>query len=374
MHASVVIPSYNARASLEACLNSLDRQRLSCHDKFDVVVVDDGSDDGTSDLLSSLPVERGIRHEFIPRTELSSRARARNRGVSAAGGDLVIFVDADQVLPPDFVGHHIRSHALHRDLVVIGPRHYLAKGDSGAAAVTRMAHGRDHPPIGERDHRERIWAALSENLNDIATCWHYMFTCNASVRREHLLEAGGFDENFLGWGLEDSELGYRLRKRGLLFAYNPRAATYHEYAADPSADLHYEEWRRNLTYFTSKHCGPDSAVQWILDRSFDLQHGDLKPLDAILRFEYAVRALDGRVPNPNKWLLIEITEANISSALEQLSGQIASGPCIVFDWTDDADLAIRVQTTKTSHDLLYFRTPDAPTRERLFARFDVSSG
>lgn len=48
-----------------------------------------------------------------------------------------------------------------------------------------------------------------------------MFTYNMSVRKQHLLDAGGFDEEFLGWGLEDSELGYRLKKCGLLFAYNP---------------------------------------------------------------------------------------------------------------------------------------------------------
>jgi GT2 family glycosyltransferase len=379
LHASVVIPAYNARASLEACLASLDLQRLHGDDEFDVVVVDDGSDDGTAELVSALTVGYEIRYEFIPRTERSSRARARNRGVSAAGGELIIFIDADQIVPPDFVGHHVRAHGLHRDLVVVGPRYYLLKDHSAAEVVSQMSAGLEHPPVSERDHRERFWAVASENMNDLATGWHCMFTCNVSVRKEHLLVVGGFDENFLGWGLEDSELGYRLRKHGLLFAWHPAAVTYDEHVLDFSrdSDMYYEQWRNNLTYFTSKHREPEAAVQWVLDRTMNPQDSDLRPEEALLRFEYASRALAGRLPQHSSWQLIEITEADVSDVParlpERLSERIASGPCIVFDWTDDVDLPIRVQTTETPHDLMYFRAPDGPARESLFARFGVSS-
>ena len=373
MHASVVIPSYNSRASLGTCLASFDLQRLSGDDEFDVVVVDDGSDDGTAELVSTLTVSYELRYEFIPRTGRSSRARARNRGVSAAGGDLIVFVDADQIVPPDFLANHLRAHRLHRDLVVIGPRCYLLKEHSAAEVVSQLSAGLQRPPVSERDHRERFWALASENLNNIATSWHHMFTCNASVRKEQLNAVGGFDENFLGWGLEDSELGYRLKKHGLLFAWHPAAVTYNEYVLDPSRDMYYDEWRNNLTYFTSKHREPEAAVQWVLDRTNNPQEGDLPPAEAFLRFEYASRALAGRLPQQHSWQLIEIAEADLSEVPTRLPERIASGPCIVFDWTDDVDLPIRVQTTGTPHDLMYFRAPDGPARESLLARFGVSS-
>lgn len=95
------------RESLGACLNSLNYQRLSSQDDFNVVVVDDGSDDVTSEFISTLTVDYEIRSEFIPKTEFSGRSRARNRGISLADGDLIIFVDADHIRPPDFVNHDI---------------------------------------------------------------------------------------------------------------------------------------------------------------------------------------------------------------------------------------------------------------------------
>ena len=95
------------------------------------------------------------------------------------------------------------AHRLHGGLVVIGPRCYLRKEHSAVEVVSQMSAGIEHPPVSERDPRERFWALASENLNDLATGWHHVFTCNVSIRREHLVAVGGFDENFLGWGLED---------------------------------------------------------------------------------------------------------------------------------------------------------------------------
>ena len=137
--------------------------------------------------------------------------------------------------------------------------------------------------------------------------------------------------------------------------------------------MYYEQWRTNLTYFTSKHREPEAAVQWVLDRTNNPQDSDLRPAEAFLRFEYASRALAGRLPQQSRWQLIEITEADLSEVPTRLPERIAAGPCIVFDWTDDVDLPIRVQTTETPHDLMYFRAPDGPARESLLARFGVSS-
>ena len=81
MHASVVIPTYNSRAPLDACLASLDLQRLNADDEFDVVVVDDGSDDGTAELVS----KRAVRYRDPLRVHPQNRAVEQGAGAQPRG-------------------------------------------------------------------------------------------------------------------------------------------------------------------------------------------------------------------------------------------------------------------------------------------------
>jgi glycosyltransferase involved in cell wall biosynthesis len=376
MQVTVVIPAYNARGSLRACLLSLNHQTAGEADGFDVVVVDDGSTDGTGAMIEELDLRYELVYHYAPRSPLSGRAAARNLGIERARGELVVMIDADQVIPPGFLGEHIRFHAYCSDLVVIGPRVFLAPGEID---VERLSDGFSFdalPQVGQRDSREWIWARLSENLNNLATCWHYLFTCNASVRRRHLIDAGGFDEAFRGWGLEDSELGYRLRSRGLAFGYNPRAFAIHAHREPLTAARQrelYSEWRRNLTYFTDKHTGLEVAAQWILDRCFDPDKADLQWAEGCVRFEYAVRAMRGRLPSPPACELVEVDHANLAAVRARLTEPDVPGNLLILDTTGDVELPILVQTLNTQHELAYFRCRGPKLRKQLLAAYGLSS-
>jgi glycosyltransferase involved in cell wall biosynthesis len=97
MRISLIIPVYNAEATLTETLRSLSAQRF--HD-FDLVFVDDGSTDRTPELLRNFVAESGIQCQIV-RQENQGVAAARNRGLEAALGDYVGFVDADDQLEPD---------------------------------------------------------------------------------------------------------------------------------------------------------------------------------------------------------------------------------------------------------------------------------
>lgn len=204
MKISVVVPAYNAAAGLRGLLLSLTRSQLDLGDSLEVVVADDGSTDDTADVIATFAAGHDLElvHVFLPRTGTSGRAAARNAGIAKSTGELVLLVDADQVCAPGLAGEHVRYHRLRDDLVVAGPRHDLASG-----ALDGYGDPSWRPEVSGVDGRAAVLAEFSENFNDLETCWHHMFSCNVSVRREHLVTAGGFDEGFTGWGLEDSELG-----------------------------------------------------------------------------------------------------------------------------------------------------------------------
>jgi glycosyltransferase involved in cell wall biosynthesis/acyl carrier protein len=362
MQASILVPVFNSRHMLHACLLSLDRQQFD--GAFEVVVIDDGSTDGTATMVESLRVSYDLRYHYLPRTADSCRAAARNVGVRQARGDVIVMIDADQVVPPSFLEEHLRFHAHDKNLVVIGPRAFLAEGEIDLDALSRGHFSDALLPVAGPDPREQIWMALSHKVNDMATVWHHMYTCNVSVRRQHVLAVGGFDEGFKGWGLEDSELGYRLRMRRLGFLYNPDAIVFHAHQP-PAPPTRYDEWRRNLEYFVAKHPTLDVSLQWILDRRFNPDVRDLTWVQCCLRFEFAARAVQGRLPAASVPRTLEIHPDNAVAALDSLSEQAATSDLLILDHTDDVRVPLAVHRLRGAREVRYFRHPTPEMRRMI---------
>jgi glycosyltransferase involved in cell wall biosynthesis len=355
---TVVIPAYNCRRGLELCLLTLGHTRLPAQHSYEVVVVDDGSDDGTAGMLASFPASFDLRWVTLPRTATSGRSAARNAGIQLADGEVVLMVDADQVVTPDLLAEHLRYHELSPALVVLGRRDELAAEPLDRDQLAVRFTPRALPPVVAPDSREAVYAHFSANLNNLATCWHHLYSCNASVRRGHLLAVGGFDESFRGWGLEDTELGYRLRDRELAFAYNPAAIVYHQQAQRVTARM-FAEWRRNLRRFSAKHGNvPEVVMQSVLGRP------DLTWEHSMQRFEYAARALQGRLPRPVTYEILEVNDASAALALTQLPSMAAATDLLVIDDSTHAELGGAVQCITTPHELLYYRRPTPEQRSR----------
>ena len=203
---SVVMPTFNRRDALEVVLPALARQSYPS-EKFEIILVDSGSSDGTAGLIKELALSN-LR--FFVMDENRGRSGARNRGIQEARGDYVLFTDADIIADENLLASHAEFQRTFPSSAAVGcevqvntlEEYEHAKKEEDARRTL-------HPP-----HRKRL-------------TWLYFLTGNAFVPRESLVKAGMFDESFTGYGHEDLELGYRLERLGVVIRYNPRAVNYH---------------------------------------------------------------------------------------------------------------------------------------------------
>ena len=205
---SIVLPTYNRLEQLKQVIAGLEKQTYPRAD-FEVVVVSDGSSDGTDQYLTSLETDL----QLVPvLQENQGPSAARNHGVARATGELVIFIDDDVVPAECLIATHVETHEQSPEsIVVIGPM--LTPPDFDMAPWVRWEQAM---------LLKQYEAMKAKRLLPTA---RQFYTGNASVERRHINAAGGFDTTFLR--AEDVELGYRLEDRGLKFVFNPDAIGYH---------------------------------------------------------------------------------------------------------------------------------------------------
>lgn len=216
MFFSVVIPTYNRLPILQKCLDALERQVLSVDTAivgYEVVVVDDGSTDGTIDWIRA----EGDRLSHVKLYEQAHQgpSAARNLGVENAIGDTIIFIDSDLVVTDRF----LQSHA---DALVRGERESGNNKLFTYGAVINTANF-DNP------------TAEPYKITDFSNA--YFATGNVAIAKQWLLEAGLFDIEFQLYGWEDLELGVRLKNLGLKLIKCPDAVGYHWHPAFSIEDI-----------------------------------------------------------------------------------------------------------------------------------------
>lgn len=201
---SVIIPTYNGAKRLRRCLESLRGQTLP-PDRFEVVVVLDGSTDETARMLAGS--DAPFRLVVIEQRNQGAGA-ARNAGVAAAQGTCCVFVDDDIVAAPEFLAEHLQVQRERRGVVGLGSIPTVAAADAGWL-----------PGCVARDFNEH-YAKLTRGAR--APSWRVCYSGNLCVPRAAFLAVGGFAPDMRRG--EDVELGYRLARYGLEFAFIPGAA------------------------------------------------------------------------------------------------------------------------------------------------------
>jgi len=258
---SVVIPTFNRRRQLEATLEGLAAQ-TDLPVAVEVIVVSDGSTDGTDEWLRSGATPLPVVACYQPN---SGPAAARNHGIATAEGRLVVFLDDDVVPAPDLISAHVAHHsALDDDVVVVGPM--CTPDDSVLSPWVRW----------EQSTLYRQYEALLRGDWD-ATARQF-YTANASVARCHIESVGGFNPAFRR--AEDVELAYRLADAGLKFAFAADAVVLHY------AERSFESWRDNAVAYGRNDVifGRDHGQAWLLDalyREFHQRNRFIKSLVGI---------------------------------------------------------------------------------------------
>jgi GT2 family glycosyltransferase len=207
MRATIVVPTYNRCHSLQRLLEALERQTVA---DFEVVVVDDGSTDGTPELLARI---RTTYNLTVIQQPNRGPAAARNLGSQRANGELLVFLDDDVVPVPGLLAMHLAAHRLNADadIVAIGP----------------MAAPKNWPrPAWIRWEEEILGVQYRAMLaGEYACSPRQFYTANASLLRARFLDVGGFDQIFKR--AEDVEMAYRMRDLGARFVFLPEAIVYH---------------------------------------------------------------------------------------------------------------------------------------------------
>lgn len=207
---SIVIPTYNRLPILKKCLSALERQQLANPSQvagYEVVLVDDGSTDGTLEWLQENAA--GFPHVRALKQNHQGPAAARNLGVEQSVGDTIIFIDSDLVVTEHFLQAH--AAALH----------------SQPANTSHRSQPERVFTYGRVINTCNFEAPTSEQykLTDFSAA--YFATGNVAIARQWLEQAGLFDTRFQLYGWEDLELGVRLKQLGLKLIKCPDAVGYH---------------------------------------------------------------------------------------------------------------------------------------------------
>lgn len=234
---SVVLPTYNRANVLAECLGALNRQTLPPR-RFEVIVVDDGSVDGTHEICS----KHNPRHGFHYLAQQNAGAGAARRlGVEHASGKYLLLINDDTIASPELLTRHFELQRAHTSekLAVLGHFYYAEAAKKRALTWFLRCQPFLFPQIGLKP--------------GIYTSHTLFITCNISVRRDWVISAGSFDPNFRV--AEDTELGIRLVRNGLRVLYAPEIESIHDHLDFKLADLirRAEIYGKTLVHLFRKH-------------------------------------------------------------------------------------------------------------------------
>lgn len=212
---TLAIPCYNAEAFIGTVLRSVEEQTLT---PAEILVIDDGSCDGSREIVRQHPGVRLISHD-----QNYGIAAARNTAWKNAIGDIIVYIDADTKAHQNLLEELVKSYS-YSDIAGVGGR---------GLEICQIS-------LYDRWRKEVLFQGWGERfISDVP----FLFGVCASFRRQFLKEFGGFDPFFRISG-EDMDFSFRARKAGFHLAYNPNALVFHLRTDD----------RRSIRQMTYRHC------------------------------------------------------------------------------------------------------------------------
>ncbi|MFF0158630.1 bifunctional polysaccharide deacetylase/glycosyltransferase family 2 protein [Streptomyces sp. NPDC005263] len=203
---SVIVPAYNEKECIANTLESLAR---STH-PIEVIVVDDGSTDGTSEIARDAAASLGMTNVRVIRQENAGKPVALNNGVRSASYDIVVMMDGDTVFEPDTVRHLVQP---------------FADPEVGAVAGNAKVGNRD-TVIGAWQHIEYVMGFnLDRRMYDLLRCMPTIPGAIGAFRRDAVLQVGGMSEDTLA---EDTDITIAMHREGWRVVYEEHARAWTE--------------------------------------------------------------------------------------------------------------------------------------------------
>lgn len=277
---SIILPTYNKYSQLLLTLHSLECQTFP-KQEFEVIIADDGSQDQTPSIFNDHSFSFHLK--YLRSNYNIGRPKIRNLGIQNASGNIIIFLDAEILVKPDFVLQHYTTHMKKDNIVVCGSMvlkgiytTYNPQLNAGQLAelklniqnypplLKKLAQGlEDRKPVQlltEKDIYDKTFMKFSfekpfvkfyqelfinygNELKEFHFPWILFATGNISLKSQGFIEVGLFEE-YPGYGWDDHELGYRLFKRGYSFINHTGLVAYHQ--EHPIAKSNNHEAFRNF--------------------------------------------------------------------------------------------------------------------------------
>lgn len=228
---SFVIPAYQNKYQLKNTLTAIKNLKTSNRFDYEVVVADDGSTDGTDEIINAFKSTGGIKSVYLSRSEQSCRSRARNEALKLAAGEIIVFIDSDILVPPDYLLTLDEFFSFGSGFAVSGFRRLINEPVSFESVSDGSIFDEKYQQTlktGE-DFRYEIMKKISYNAAAFDAPFLYALSCNLAVPKLWIDKVGGFDEDLIKWGIEDIEFIYRLYKAGMKIIYNTRGTVLHQF-------------------------------------------------------------------------------------------------------------------------------------------------
>jgi glycosyltransferase involved in cell wall biosynthesis len=218
--ASVVVPTFNRLCILRESIVAIEKQTAS-RDDFELIVVDDGSEDGTLEFLAQYQERTPLNFRYLNQPH-AGPAAARNLGIKQSSGEISILLGDDMLAVPTLVADHERFHREYPQL------------SHGCIGFIDWAEGIEvnglmrHVTSKEGGQQFNYADLESQDPDDVG--WSAFWSGNLSFKRSFGLTHGLFDSGTFKHALwEDTELGYRLHKAGLILHFRKECKVSHKH-------------------------------------------------------------------------------------------------------------------------------------------------
>ena len=216
---SIIIPTYNRAIFLARALSGLAKQSIGS-DKYEIIIIDDGSTDATTDIVERFKLDHPtliVRYFF---QKNSGPAKARNRGIREANGDIIFFTDDDALVPENWMETFLSALQKYPEAVGVGGWMVPPEGEMQKSIVSRHIYANIYFSESPNGYRARFCETLSNNPFMCFGIFAFN-TANLCYKRGVLEESGGFREDFYWPGSEDNDLAFRIALSGHSLLYIP---------------------------------------------------------------------------------------------------------------------------------------------------------
>jgi glycosyltransferase involved in cell wall biosynthesis len=212
MRVSLIITTYNRPAALLLVLKSVESQSTL---PLEVIIADDGSNNDTKDLIKNFQLTTCLKIIHSWQKDKGFRvAKSRNKAIAKSNADYLILIDGDMILHPEFVQDHIKNAEI--GYFIQGTRVILSE-DAAKVALKKMSiifsffsHGvKNRKNMIHSDFLSKLFSKKKKYLSRIKSC-------NMAFYKEDCVNINGFNNDFEGWGREDSEFAARLLNSGII--------------------------------------------------------------------------------------------------------------------------------------------------------------